>query len=235
MRPDARAPVARRDDAMVSRRTRAVVKIVLFALLVGLGNLLAYWLTEQLDFELRPSNEHLVHRVIVASSIAYILLTATPFVPGVEIGLALLMILGPRIAVLVYVCTLAALSLSFALGRLIPERALIRFFRDLRLNRVSTLLAQLQGLDAQARLALMLERAPRRVVPFLLRYRYLALMVAVNLPGNIVIGGGGGIAMMAGLSRLFSPITYFLAIAVAIAPVPAAWLLFGESVSAWFW
>lgn len=218
---------------MTDSRTRALRTILLFVALVIAGNVLTGWLGEQLDFELRPSNEHIVHRIIVISAAAYVLLMAIPFVPGVEIGLTLLMVLGPRVAALVYVCTLGALSLSFAIGRLIPERMLVAFFRDLRLEKISRFLAQLEDLDAQRRLRLMLDRAPTRFVPFLLRYRYLALMLAINLPGNIVIGGGGGIAMVAGLSRLFSPAMFFLASAIAIAPVPLAWLLFGENLAEW--
>ena len=47
-----------------------------------------------------------------------------------------------------------------------------------------------------------MESAPTRLLPFLLRYRYVALALAFNLPGNAVLGGGGGIAMMAGLSGI---------------------------------
>ena len=198
-----------------------------------LGNFLVHWLTDQLDFELKPSNEPIVHRVIVMSMTAYTLLTAIPFVPGVEIGLAVLMILGPKITGLVYVCTLAALCLSFAIGRFIPERALISFLNDLHLRKASRLLSELEGLSPQQRLQVMLEKSPKKIVPFLLKYRYLALMVAINLPGNIVIGGGGGIALMAGLSRLFSPPWFLVAIALAIAPIPLAWVMFGDHLADW--
>ncbi len=218
---------------MLSDRTRAILKVLLFVCLIVLGNFLARWLVDRLDFEITPGNEPIVHRVIVVSMIAYAILMAIPFVPGVEIGLAVLMILGPKIAALVYLCTLAALSLSFIVGRLIPERMLINFLRDLRFHKTSRLLAQLEGLDSQQRLSLMLDRSPKRFIPLLLRYRYLALMAAVNLPGNIVIGGGGGIALMAGLSRLFSPSVFILTVAIAISPVPLAWLMFGENLAEW--
>ena len=48
----------------------------------------------------------------------------------------------------------------------------------------------------------------------------LVLAVLFNLPGNALIGGGGGIAMMAGMSRLYSFPAYLLLIAVAILPGP---------------
>ncbi len=48
----------------------------------------------------------------------------------------------------------------------------------------------------------------------------LALILAV-------IGGGGDIVIMAGLSGLFAPGPTFLAIMIAVSPVPAAIYLFG--------
>ena len=216
-----------------SDRTRAILKLLLFVCLIVLGNLLVHWFVDRLDFEITPGNEPMVHRFIIISMIAYAVLMAIPFVPGVEIGFAILMILGPKIAILVYLCTLAALSLSFVVGRLVPERMLIDFLRDLHLQKASRFLARLEGLDSQQRLDLVLDRSPKRLAPLLLRYRYLALMVAVNLPGNIVIGGGGGIALIAGLSRMFSPPVFVVTVAIATAPIPLAWLLFGENVTKW--
>jgi len=54
----------------------------------------------------------------------------------------------------------------------------------------------------------------------LLRYRYVALAVAINTPGNVILGGGGGLALMAGLSRLFSPLPFLLTVLIAVLPVP---------------
>lgn len=47
-------------------------------------------------------------------------------------------------------------------------------------------------------------------------------MVGLNLPGNALIGGGGGIALMAGMSRLFSFPLFLLSLTVAVSPVPLA-------------
>lgn len=57
-------------------------------------------------------------------------------------------------------------------------------------------------------------------MPRLLRHRYLALAVALNLPGNTLLGGGGGIALMAGLSGLYPMPAYLTTVAIAVAPVP---------------
>ncbi len=218
---------------MLTARTRAILKILLLVGLVVLGNYLTQWFIEQISIEIKPSNETTVDRIIMMSMFTYTILMAIPFVPSAEIGFAALMILGPRIAIFVYLTTLIALSLSFVVGRFIPEKILINFFHDLHLHKLSNLLAEFEGLDSQQRLKMMLTRSPKRFVPYLLKYRYLALLLAVNMPGNVVIGGGGGIALMAGLSRLFSPSRYFLTIAIAVLPIPLAVLIFGEQFFSW--
>jgi len=80
-------------------------------------------------------------------------------------------------------------------------------------------------LDADARLRLLLARAPARVIPRLLRHPCLALALALNLPGNSLIGGGGGIALSAGISGLYPMRSYLATVAVAVAPVPLLFAL----------
>jgi hypothetical protein len=205
--------------------------MLLFVGLVVLGNYLTQWFIEQLNIGVKPSNEATVHRIILVSMLTYAILMSIPFVPGAEIGVAALMILGPDIALFVYLATLAALSLSFFVGRFIPEKILISFLKDLHLHRASQLLSDFEGLDSKQRLNLMVSRSPKRFLPFLLKYRYLALMLAINMPGNIVIGGGGGIALMAGLSRLFTPPMYLLAVAIAVSPIPVVMMIYGNIFS----
>ena len=50
----------------------------------------------------------------------------------------------------------------------------------------------------------------------------LCLMIAVtlNLPGNVLIGGGGGIGLIAGMSGLCPFPKYILCVSLAIAPLP---------------
>jgi hypothetical protein len=212
---------------LVSRPNLSLI-IILIVILVVTGNLLTDWFIERLNFEITPANEPLVHQIIIVSMIAYTILMAVPFVPGAEIGLAVLMVLGSNIVIFVYLSTIVALSLSFVIGRFIPQKILIGFFHDIHLHKTSQMLREMEGLNSRQRLNLMLNHSPRRIMPFLLKYRYIALLLAINLPGNVVIGGGGGIAMMAGLSRLFSPGLYILTVAIAVMPIPLAVLIFGE-------
>lgn len=155
------------------QRFNLVIKILLLVMLIIGGNLLSEWIAEQLDFELTPGTEPMIHRIIMASAAAYTILLAFPFVPGVEIGLALIAMFGLRILLLVYLCTLTGLSLSFIVGASIPEKFLFRFVRSLHLKKTSDLLEQLENLDTEQRLQMLLARAPARFIPALIHYRYL--------------------------------------------------------------
>lgn len=216
--------------ALFGVRWSTLLKIILLLLLIVAGNFMAEWVANALQFEVRPSNEDLVHQTLMVSAIAYALLIAIPFVPGVEVGLALIAMLGPPIVLLVYLSTLLGLSISFTVGRLIPLNSLIGLLDRLHFQRARDLLKAVEPLDQKDRLTFLLSKTPNRYVPFLLRHRYVALFVAINLPGNFLIGGGGGISMVAGLSRLFSLTGFLVTIAVAVAPLPVAILLFGDTV-----
>ena len=175
---------------------------------------------EHLTPHLTPSTEPALHRLIMISITIYILLMMLPFVPGVEIGLGMLMMFGPKIAPLVYGSTVLALGLSFLIGRLVPQQSVIDLLETLRLKRAADVLRRLQPLSPGERLAFLLQNRSARFVPFLLKYRYVALVVALNLPGNALIGGGGGISLVSGFSRMFSFPGFLLIVAIAVSPVP---------------
>lgn len=164
------------------------------------------------------------------SALAYTLLIAIPFVPGVEIGFSLIMLFGAKVLFLLYLCTLVGLSLSFLVGFLFPVPVLRKLLSDLSLRRASDFVGRIQRMDSAQRLNYLVSRSPRRLVPHLLRYRYVAVALAINTPGNSVIGGGGGIAFLAGVSGLFSPGAFFATLAIAIAPVPLVVLVLGEHI-----
>ena len=201
----------------------------LAALLVA-GNLLTDWLGGLLQVEIGPRSEPMVHRLLMIATAAYTALIAIPFVPGIEIGLSLLMLFGAKVVPLLYACTLVGLSAAYFAGYFLPASALRKLLGDLALRRASDFVGRIEAMSTAERLDFLVSRSPRRLVPHLLRYRYLAAAVALNIPGNSVIGGGGGIAFLAGVSRLFSPPAFLATLAVAIAPVPLAVLIFGEGI-----
>lgn len=215
--------------ASASRR-RVLLVVAAVVVVVVLANVLIGKFAAGLQFDIRPSNEDMVHRTLMTSAVLYMLLIAIPFVPAVEVGLVLMALFGPAVAVLVYICTVAGLLASYLVGQLIPLRAVSRLCAELRLRRTAALLEEIAPLDRDARLEFLLRHSPRRVVPTLLRHRHVALMVALNLPGNFVLGGGGGIALTSGLSRLYSTAGFIAAVAIAVAPVPLAVLVLGKEI-----
>jgi hypothetical protein len=165
--------------------------------------------------------------LIVTIMIGYALLLAIPFVPGVEIGAAILILEGAKAAPMVYGATVAGLFLAFCIGQYAPLSRLIRMCHDLSLHRIATLLERIQSTPRKDRLDAMHDRLPRWLVPVLCNYRYITLAIAINLPGNIALGGGGGIMIAGGISRLFQTGLALLTIAVATLPVPLAVWMWG--------
>ncbi|GIT85981.1 hypothetical protein [Roseobacter sp. OBYS 0001] len=192
---------------------------------------LATWgvhmIRDALDIQIRPDNEQQVHKAIMIGVGAYIVFLSMPFVPSAEIGVALLAGFGAAIAPLIYVCTVTAMMLAFTIGRFLPIGMLERLFRVLRLGRAADLVARAAPLSKDERLAMFLEGQSKRAVSTTLQYRYVALAVAVNMPGNSLIGGGGGIMIVAGLSGIFAPFATFLTILIAVSPVPLAVMFLG--------
>jgi hypothetical protein len=60
----------------------------------------------------------------------------------------------------------------------------------------------------------------------LIKGRYAIIGIVLNIPGNALIGGGGGIMLIAGLSRVFSTSWMFVTLLCAVAPIPIAILVF---------
>ncbi|MGI1662543.1 hypothetical protein ACRDNQ_09915 [Palleronia sp. KMU-117] len=183
-----------------------------------------------MNLQIRPDNEQQVHRAIMLGAVAYIGLLALPFVPGAEVGLAMLAAFGAAIAPLIYVCTVASMMLAFAIGRFLPTGLLGRLLSLLRMRRAAALVARAAPLSQEDRLAMLLDGQSKRAFSLALRYRYVALALAVNTPGNSVIGGGGGIMIMAGLSGIFSPLATLLTIVLAVSPVPFAVMFLGLQI-----
>src|SRR6056297_3471226 len=101
----------------------------------------AHLIRDALDLQIRPDNERQVHRAIMFGTAAYVGLLALPFVPGAEIGIAMLAGFGPAIAPLIYVTTVASMMLAYGIGRFLPIGALERLLRVLRMHRAADLVA----------------------------------------------------------------------------------------------
>jgi len=206
-------------------RVKMAVAITIFLGILLFLNYGVGRLADLIAFQMWPRHVNLAVFIVFASAALYIVLTVLPFMPGIEVGLMLMAMLGVEGIVLAYLCTVLALSLSFLAGRLIPPRLVARILGRLTLHRARKLVTDLEPLGPGERLLFLTRSAPSRIVPFLLRHRYLVLAVLFNLPGNAIIGDGGGIGLIAGMSRLFPFPKYVLLVSVAITPVPLLFLL----------
>ena len=215
-----------RSESWLRRWIILAAVVVLAGLLVG-GRWLAI-ATETLlvDRGLSPDAPVMTGMLIGVVCI-YIVATALPFVPGAEIGLSLLMLLGAPIAPVVYGATVLALVLAFVVARHVPEPLLVRLLAKVGLHRASSLLGDLPGRSEAERVRQIVRAAPSGWLPWIMRHRFWAIVLLINLPGNTLMGGGGGLAMTVGLSRIMSLPAFTLCVMVAVCPVPLVVLLFG--------
>jgi len=210
-------------------RSAVARRWLLFALygaLIVLGAGLGRQLLEIAWPYVQPAHGAPLRWMIAAAVVVYAVVMAVPFVPAAEIGLALLLLFGAQVAPLVYLCTVLALMLPYLIGRAVPSDQCARALGFFGLRRASEVAQRLAALDANARLELLLAQAPARFIPALLRQRYLALAVVLNLPGNTLLGGGAGIALCAGICGLYRLHGFVVAVAIAVAPMPIAFALF---------
>jgi len=214
-------------EPQTSDRFAAVVRsgfrLALLVLLAYGIHLLINWATDL------TRNGHPTAQIWMLATllVVYAVLIAIPFVPGIEIGLSLLAMQGAWIAPLIYVSTVAGLMLAYTVGARLSSARLQRALQDLRLSRIGSFVDRLDPLTQAQRLDMLRHRVPNWQRPFVSRYRYVVLAALVNMPGNSIIGGGGGILLLAGFSRLFAPMTVGVTMAIAVLPVPLTFWVFG--------
>ncbi|MCU7857139.1 MAG: hypothetical protein KZQ79_15870 [Candidatus Thiodiazotropha sp. (ex Lucinoma borealis)] len=200
--------------------TKTLAKIVAFVLVIVLLNVIVSVLIDKLEIQIWPEHLEIVDRAVLLGVILYIGLMAIPFMPGIEMGLALMIMLGPKGVLVVYISTLIALTISFGLGKVFPTHLLVSLLQWLNLTQAAALLKNFDTIPPEERLQFLSKKTSKQSLPLLLKHRYLILALLLNLPGNTLIGGGGGIAMTAGMSRLYSFPKYLFLISIAILPGP---------------
>jgi hypothetical protein len=223
-RPAAEKPGQSPPQRSPRRWPRIVLIGSIYAIIIIAGTLVGDLLVARMNVDLAPGTEAMLHRIIMASLVAYVLLMAVPFVPSVEIGLALIFMIGVDIVPVVYGSTVLALVIAFGVGRRVPEPLLARVFAALGLRRAAALIQRSQPLSREARLADLTAHLPGRLAPWLLRHRHLAIAAVLNVPGNNLIGGGGGIALAAGMTRLVSFPAFVATVAIGTLPLPILFL-----------
>lgn len=155
---------------------------------------------------------------LISLALAYGVALAMPFIPGIELGLIIMAVFGPAGALVAYVATIGGLSLAYAVGQWLPERVVAGLLARIGIATPRNGLASaMQGMIAESGLT---RSAPRRLAAVLLDHRYVTLAVCLNFPGNGALGGGGGIALLCGMSKQFGWRSFLLTVAIATSPVP---------------
>jgi hypothetical protein len=212
-----------------SNHTLTLRWVVLIAAIILINLLFANGLADLVEAQLGDSLTASVW-LGIAALVLYALLLAIPFVPGVEIGISLLVMQGHAIAPFVHAATVAGLLISFAVGWAFATSLPCQFLHSMGLARACAFVDAMKEMTRLERLEYLEAASPRWIGPGILRHRYLLLALLINLPGNSLIGGGGGILLVAGLSRLFSFPAIVVTLIVATAPVPLAVWLMGAQI-----
>ena len=166
------------------------------------------------------SNAHSLIWVLIISSVCYCLLLMLPFVPGVELGYFIMMMFGLEGIIGVYVLTVVSLFCSFLIGRHLSELSSLQKLKyNWQRRRVANPASQIQNLVSKS--LNLLEHRP-----------YFSIAMLLNLPGNAILGGGGGIALVAGASGQLNLARYLIAVILATSIVPLLLFLGWISIGA---
>jgi hypothetical protein len=163
----------------------------------------------------------------------YALLICVPFLPSYHLSLAFMILQGPDQIWWIFWATVLGFFWPFIAGKHIPHRYLIHIFNDLHMFRIAKLIEDTHALPRDERSALITRMAPKWIKPLVNKWRYLAIAIALNVPGNVIIGGAGGILMVAGLSRLFAPAAILATIILCLCPIPLLISVTHFDVLAW--
>jgi hypothetical protein len=198
---------------------RLVIVFAIFAII-------AFWLDYWMRDELGIAKKYVMYAqgewgrgFLIVGGLIYILLLSFPFVPGVELGILLMFVFGKEGIGFVYLATVAGLNLAFLIGRLVPKQWI-----DSRLERSGASRPYSRETDEIEKMADCISigriHIPSCLKSYLVKYRYVTIAILVNMPGNYILGGGGGISIACGTSRRISWTGFLLTIILAVSPVP---------------
>jgi hypothetical protein len=210
---------------VIHNTSKAMFYFRLFLILIILLTLVIwveYWIRGEVGMAkelLEMARSQWGRVALIAGGMLYILLLSVPFMPGVELGLLLMCVFGKEGIVFAYLCTVAGLNLAFVMGRWLPKKWIASWLERLRFSRSCA--------DHSGGIEEMLDHSTfgqnfRRhwLGSYVLKYPYLALAVLFNLPGNFLLGGGGGMSLVCGASRHIPWKRFFLTVVLATSPVP---------------
>ncbi|MEM9532885.1 MAG: hypothetical protein AAGA23_18335 [Pseudomonadota bacterium] len=213
-------------------RFAAWVRWLIFAtLLLAALSLVALSLLDlEMDLEKMLRDARQTPQLLITSGVVYALLLALPYMPGMELGLLIMMVFGRAGAITAWLATVVGLNLAFAVGLYLrghlSNSPLAQRWRHRAETFETDRDAAVGRYPFTARLAATLRR--RKGIS-----DYLLLALLFNLPGNIVLGGGGGIALLAALSGRLHWRGFALTVMLATSVIPLLAVLGLIDLQAW--
>ena len=214
-----------RTSIMIKNRNRLQFYfrlVLILTLLITLTFSMKYWIKGELGMAkeiLALAESQWGIGVLIAGGLLYILLLSLPFVPGVELGILLMCVFGKAGIVFVYLSTIAGLNLAFMMGRFVPKDWIEHRFKKFGFNR--SYAVQSDRIDQMLERSIFVQKLYRRWLrPYLLKNHYLMLAFLFNVPGNSILGGGGGISLAYGTRSSVSWKRFLVTVVLATAPVP---------------
>lgn len=127
---------------------------------------------------------------LLVTSIIYGIALAIPYLPSIEVGYILMVIFGQKGILCVYLATTFGLLTAYLIGQNLQAK---------------TLLPRLINIP---------------IIDSLKVPSYLTLIILLNTPGNVAIGGGGGIAMNFGHHKRLGVISFIFWSLLGTLPLP---------------
>lgn len=151
---------------------------------------------DYLNFE----NETIPISYLVIGTILYSLVLIIPYFPSLEIGLVMMIWFQEPGVIIIYSATVLSLTIAYLVGSKMKRN---NFF-----NEMFNHLIKFKVTDQLSK-----------------KHPYLSLVFLLNMPGNTVLGGGGGIAMNFGHNSYLSFPKFFTGCAIATSPLPIIFLI----------
>lgn len=154
--------------------------------------------------------------MLLSATAVYALMLAIPYVPGVELGLLMMVSFGKPGILMAWTGTIIGLNLAYGVGVFLRSHAL-------HWTPVSRLRATAGNFDALRESQTGRFRLLRMFGQHRLR-NYILVGVLFNVPGNAIVGGGGAISLVAGLSGRLQWPRFLLTSMIATSVIPLlAW------------
>lgn len=183
---------------------------VLISAAVVLLALVSLWQFEGLGLVSSFLESHNTWTALLLSAALYAVLLSLPFVPGVELGWLIIGLFGIPGIVVSWVSTVLGLALGFGSARLLRQHP--TFAR--------LLLRRRELSDADPTHLSFIPFVMQQCLVWQERHPYLFLLVTLNLPGNLVLGGGGGIAWLTAVTPGIRFLQFVLVVAIGTSGVP---------------